>query len=87
MPSDEPTEIFHSEVRLTRRDDYNGIGRHDTCPARRKRVQLPLLVVEVNSILTPVEVISNEGKLPPEQGMERMRDLESLRTTLPYRRI
>ena len=49
------------------------IGRRDAGPPGRQREQLPVLVVQVNPVLTPVLAVRDELELLPGQRMEPVR--------------
>ena len=53
------------------------IARSQAGPADRKRSQLPLIIVKVDTIFAPVLAIRHQFKLAPTKRMKRMRHPKS----------
>jgi hypothetical protein len=65
-------QIFVSKEGSSSRNLNERIDSSDIRAACQNRTQLPLGVVKVHPILTPVVAVFQQLKLAPEQGMEGM---------------
>ena len=76
-------QITHAEGRTARRQHHDRIDRTYAGPAGRKRGQATLLIMEVDTVLSPVEPVRHQHKLRAVQRMEGMRDPKGLLPTGP----
>jgi len=80
-------QIFVSEEGSSSRNLNERVDSSDIRAARQNRTQLPLGVVKVHPILTPVVAVFQQLKLAPEQRMEGMGYAEMLLRTAVMRCI
>ena len=73
-----------SETPHARRDHHERVRRYRVGPCCWEREQLPVLVVEVDPVLTPVLAVGDELEVLAAQGMERVRHPDA---SVPIMRI
>ncbi len=66
-------QASRAERRPARRDHHGRVRRYRVGPCCRQREQLPVLVVQVDPVLTPVLAAGDELEVPPGQRVERVR--------------
>lgn len=76
-------QVTHAEGRPARRQHHDRIDRTYAGPAGRKRGQATLLIMEIDTVLSPVEPVGHQHKLRAMQRMEGMRNPENLLATRP----
>ncbi len=59
------------------RNHHERVRRHHVGPCCWQREQLPILIVQVDPVLTPVLAVGDELEVPAGQGMERVRHTDT----------
>jgi hypothetical protein len=76
-------QVASAEGRAALRQHDDWIGRRHAGPAGWQRNQLPLFIMEVDAVFSPVVPVSQQCELPAILRMEGMRDPEDLLATVP----
>jgi hypothetical protein len=77
-------QASRAERRHTRRDHHERVRRYRVGPPGWQREQLPVLVVQVDPVLTPALPVGDELEVPPSQRVKRVRHTDA---TVPIVRI
>ena len=73
QPADQVSQrqqAIDGERALAIRDDHERTGGHDISPSGRQREQIPVLVMQMDPVLTPVLVVRDKLEVLAEQRME-----------------
>jgi hypothetical protein len=70
-------QTSRAERRLARRDHHERVRRYRVGPCCRQREQLPVLVVQVNPVLAPVQAVGDELEVPAVKRVEQVRHPEA----------
>lgn len=79
-------QVGDAKRSAARRHHDEGIRGGDIGPGRRERGQAAFVIVEVDTVLSPIVTVHHQSELASVQGMKRMRDAETLFRTLAVAR-